>query len=549
MSARRYDVAVIGGGANGLTAATVLAKSGRSVVLLEREESLGGQGRVVEFAPGFRAAPLGIDPGWVPDPIARALGISKPARSDSHADLSVLVEPGRFLSLSRDAARAAESIAAYSRDDAAKWPAFVTQLRALAGFLEALYLTPAPDISASSPGELLPLVGLARKFRGLGRRDSIEFLRTLPLSVWELLDDWFECGPLKAAVATGGIREHRQGPRSGGTGFVLLHNLVGAASGAVRGRAPWKDGPDAFARAAERAARSSGVDVRTGAPVRRVEVQDDAVTGVVLENGAEIAAGSVLSTASPATTLLDWLDPVWLDPEFLLAVRNIRYRGCAAIVAYALERIPDLPGLPGEDALGGIVSLTPSLSALERAADAAKYGTVSERPHVEFTVPTIDAPALAPNGRHVLVARAQYAPYRLRDGVPWDAARRDQIATTVTAAIEAASPCFSSRILHQAAWSPADLESRFGLREGASSQGELGLDQILFMRPVAGWGGHTTPIAGLYLGGSGNHPGPGVLGGAGWLAARRIQRDRVTAGRRGPRPGARGARAEQVAKA
>jgi len=543
MSGKRYDVAVIGGGANGLTAATVLAKSGRSVVLLEREESIGGQGRAVEFAPGFRAAPLGMDPGWVPDPIAAALGISRPARAESRADVAVLVEPGRFLSLSRDAARAAESIAAYSREDAAKWPAFVARLRALAGFLEALYLTPAPDISASSPGELFPLIGLARKFRGLGRRDSIEFLRTLPLSVWELLDDWFECGPLKAAVATGGIREHRQGPRSGGTGYVLLHNLAGAAPGAVRGRAAWKDGPDAFARAAERAARSSGVDVRTGAPVLGITIQDDAVTGVALMNGEEVAAGAILSTANPATTLHDWVDPVWLDPEFLLAVRNIRHRGCAAVVAYALERIPDLPGLPGEDALGGIVSLTPSLSALERAADAAKYGAVSERPHVEFTVPTVATPALAPDGRHVLVARAQYAPYRLRDDAPWDAARRDQVAKTVTAAIEAVSPCFSSRILHQRAWSPADLESTFGLREGASSQGELGLDQILFMRPVAGWGGHTTPIAGLYLGGSGSHPGPGILGGAGWLAARRILRDRVTAGRRGPS----GARPEQAA--
>jgi phytoene dehydrogenase-like protein len=548
MSAKRYDVAVIGGGANGFTAATVLAKSGRSVVLLEREESLGGRGRVVEFAPGFRVAPLGMDPGWVPDPIARALGISVPMRTASPADVAVSIEPGRFLALSRDVGRTADAIATYSREDAAKWPAFVARLRALAGFLEALYLTPAPDISASSPGELLPLLGLARKFRGLGRRDSIEFLRTLPLSVWELLDDWFECGPLKAAVATGGIREHRQGPRSGATGFVLLHHLVGAAPGAVRARAPWQDGPDAFARMAEQAARRAGVELRTGAPVQRVEIQDDAVAGVVLERGDEIAASAVLSTASPATTFLDWIDPVWLDPEFLHAVGNIRYRGCATLVAYALERLPDLAGA-GSEAMGGIVSLTPSLSALERAADAAKYGTVSERPHVEFTVPTLAAPSLAPEGRHVLLARMQYAPYRLGDGAVWDDARRDQVAKMVTSTIEAVSPCFSSRILHQAAWSPADLESRFGLREGASSQGELGLDQILFMRPIAGWGGHTTPIAGLYLGGTGNHPGPGVMGGAGWLAARRILRHRAIAGRRAPRPASTGARAEGAAKA
>jgi phytoene dehydrogenase-like protein len=526
MSETRHDVVVIGGGANGLVAAAVLAKSGLKTLLLERDLALGGQGRVVEFAPGFKAAPLGLDSGWLPGPIAATLGLQGLERADTAADVAVLVEPGRFLALSRDAARAAEAVAAHSRSDAAKWPEFVARLRKLAGFLEALYLTPAPDVSASSPGELVPLLGLARKFRGLGRRDSIEFLRTLPLSVWELLDDWFESAPLKAAVATGGIQEHRQGPRSGGTGYVLLHNLVGAASGAARGRAPWKGGPEAFTRAALAAARRLGVAIRTGAAVKRIEVREDAVAAVVLEGGEEISARAVLSTASPGTTFLDWIDPVWLDPEFLHAVGNIRYRGCAAFVAYALERLPDLPGLPSPETMAGLISLTPSLPELERAADAAKYGTVSERPHVEFTVPTVVSPELASGGRHVLVARVQYAPYRPREGAVWDAARTDALATTVTAAIEAASPCFSSRILHRAVWSPRDLEERFGLREGATSQGELGLDQILFMRPVAGWGGHNTPISGLYLGGAGSHPGPGVLGGAGWLAAQRMLRDR-----------------------
>jgi phytoene dehydrogenase-like protein len=187
-------------------------------------------------------------------------------------------------------------------------------------------------------------------------------------------------------------------------------------------------------------------------------------------------------------------------------------------VLYALDAPPALAGLTPE-ALAGIVSLTPSLVALEKAADAAKYGTVSDAPHVELTVPTLTWPDLAGGGRHVLVARAQYAPYRLKGGAAWDATRRDALAEAVTRAIEAVAPGFASRILHRVAWSPRDLEERFGLREGAATQGELGLDQILFMRPVAGWGRHTTPIAGLHLGGAGTHPGPGVLGGPGWLAA------------------------------
>jgi phytoene dehydrogenase-like protein len=522
VSAAPYDVIVIGGGANGLVAAAGLGRGGLRVLLLERDEALGGEGRLVEFAPGFRAAPLGVDAGWLPDPIASALGIGNLPRAAGDADIAVAVEPGKFLALSRDAGRAAEAIAAHSPADAAKWPEFTARMRKLTGFLEALYQAPAPDISASSLGELWPLLGLGRKFRALGRRDMVEFLRTLPLSVWELLDDWFESAPLKAAVAPGGIQDHQQGPRSGGTGFVLLHYLVGAPQGSVRGRAPWRDGPETFTLAAERAAERFRVTIRHGAAVKQIQVKEDAVAGVVLESGEEIAARTVLSTANAARTLLEWVDPVWLDPEFLREVGNIRHRGCTAFVAYALERLPDLPGLPHPEAMAGTISLTPNIPALEKAADAAKYGTVSERPHVEFTVPTLVTPQLATGGRHVLVARAQYAPYRLRDGATWDAGRRDALAKAVTAAIEAVSPCFTSRILHQVAWSPRDLEERFGLREGAASHGELGLDQILFMRPVAGWGGHTTPIPGLYLGGAGNHPGPGILGGAGWLAAQRI---------------------------
>jgi len=531
MSVTPYDVIVIGGGANGLVAAAALGQAGQRVLLLERDEALGGQGRLVEFAPGFRAAPLGIDPGWLPDSIATGLGIGGLKRSDRDADIAVAAEPGRFLALSRNAARSAEAIGAFSPSDAAKWPEFTARMRKLAGFLEELYQAPAPDIAASSLGELIPLLGLGRKFRALGRRDMIEFLRTLPLSVWELLDDWFESAPLKAAVATGGIQDHQQGPRSGGTGFVLLHYLVGAPSGAMRGRTPWLDGPEAFTLAAENAAKRFGVTVRTGGAVKRIVVKDDVVTGVVLSDGEEIAARTVLSTANPARTFLEWIEPEWLDPEFLREVGNIRHRGCTAFVTYALERLPDLPGLMDERALAGMISLTSTIPALEKAADAAKYGTFSDHPHVEFTVPTVVSPNLASGGKHVLVARAQYAPYKLRDGAVWDGARRDALAKTVTSAIEAVSPCFSSRILHQVAWTPRDLEERFGLREGAPSHGELGLDQILFMRPVAGWGGHATPVAGLYLGGAGSHPGPGVLGGAGWLAAKRILGDRKRAGR------------------
>src|SRR5439155_7037387 len=217
--------------------------------------------------------------------VARTLGLRTLARAALDSPVSVVLEPGRALTLSRDAVRASDAIRAHSGRDASKWPAFTARLRKLAGFLEVLYQTPAPDIDARSLGEILPLLGIGRRFRALGRVDMVEFLRTLPMSVWEILDDWFECAPLKAAVAAGGVQDLQQGPRSGATGFVLLHHLVGAPAGSVRGRVPWRAGPAAFTEAAEKAARAEGVTVRAGAPVAGVRVREDAVSGVVLESG------------------------------------------------------------------------------------------------------------------------------------------------------------------------------------------------------------------------------------------------------------------------
>jgi phytoene dehydrogenase-like protein len=345
--------------------------------------------------------------------------------------------------------------------------------------------------------------------------------------VHQLVEDWFDSAPLRAALAAGGTQNIRQGPRSGGTTFVWLHHLVGAVEGCVRGRGQWRDGPAALIAELERIARGNGVNIRTTATAARVLVKDDAVAGVALETGEEIPAPRVLSTADPAHTMLGLVDPVWLDPELLLALRNIKFRGCTAYVLYALDALPDVPGLDAlaEDALRGVVSLTADIDALERAADAAKYGAISDRPHVEITLPTLHWPALAPAGTHVLVARAQYAPYRPKER-DWNTPRKDALADGVTNAIDAALPCFSSRVLHRVVLTPADLEARFGLTEGALTHGEITLDQILFMRPVPGHARYAMPIDGLYLGGAGAHPGPGIPGGPGWLAAQRILAER-----------------------
>src|SRR5262249_50046418 len=269
----------------------------------------------------------------------------------------------------------AEAIRPHSRRDAERWGGFTKSLRALAGFLEALYQLPAPDVDESlAPRELIPLLGLGRKFRKLGRHDMTELLRTVPMPIKDWLDDELEHETLKAAIGAGAVRDVRQGPRSGGTAFILLHYLTGAAEGAVRARPWWQGGPDALANALLALAQQQGVTIRTNADVARIVVRDDAVVGAALANGDEFAAPVVISTADPARTLLGLVEPLWIDPDLLLATQKIKFRGSTAVVHYALDRLPEIPGLSQpEQALASVVSLTPSLDNLERAYDAAKY--------------------------------------------------------------------------------------------------------------------------------------------------------------------------------
>jgi phytoene dehydrogenase-like protein len=513
-----FDVIVIGGSTNGLVAATVLARQGRKVLLAAQGATVGGDAVPHEFGPGYRVAPDTLDQGWVPPGVLSALGIAAPEVSFADTAAAVHLGGGEFLQVSADPARAVEAIRRHSARDAERWGPFTGRLRKLAGFLESLYQLPPPDIDTTSLSEIVPLIGLGWKFRALGREDMVELLRVLPMSVQDLLDDGFECEPLKAAVAAGAVRDIQQGPRSAGTSFVLVHHLTGAPAGAVRRTARWRDGPDALARRVEEAARAAGVTIRTSSPVARIEVRDDAVSGVVLDSGEEIRASAVVSTLDPVRTLLGLVDPVWLDPEVLRAVGNIKLRGSRTTVLFGVEGDPGIPG-------DGVVSLTPSTVALEQAYDAAKYGEVSGGPHVTLAVPTRWWPALAPDGHHVVAAHAQWTPFHLRDPDGWTPARRDTLADRVTRALDAAAPGFSGRIRHRAVLSPVDLEARYGLTEGSVTHGELTLDQVLSMRPIPGYGRYRMPIAGLYLGGAGAHPGPGVLGGPAWLAAKALLAD------------------------
>ena len=528
-----YDAIVVGAGVNGLVTAALLAKAGQRVLVLERRPVVGGTLTTEEVFPGFRYDVCRHDTGWLPARVVDDLKLKQHGLELIDVGASVFApgasgERDDYLLLDQDdPQRSSELIRRRSSSDAEQWPAFTARIARLAGFLEAAYNAPAPAVDSSSFGDLLSLASLGTKLRGLGKEDMVELLRTVPMSVGELLDDWFEDDLLKGVVGARGVTAMMQGPRSGGTAFVLLHHQVGRPQGAFRSPSALRGGVGSLATALEAAAKSFGAEIRTGADVAQILTPGGVASGVVLGNGDTIQARRVVSAADPHRTLLDLCDPTQLDTEFVRAVDNVRYRGAWAKVNLALGALPAFRALPAgaESALRGAISIAPELDYLERAYDDAKYGRVSARPHLEIRIPSLADPSLAPAGKHVMSIEVQYAPYALRDG-SWDDRARDALGDRVVETLATFAPDLPGAILHRQVLTPRDLEESYALTEGHTYHGELALDQILFMRPVAGWSRYRTPVEGLFLCGPGTHPGGGIAGLAGANAAREILKGR-----------------------
>jgi phytoene dehydrogenase-like protein len=377
-----------------------------------------------------------------------------------------------------------------------------------------------PDIEQPSNADVWAMLKMGRRFRGLGKQDAYRLMRWAPMSAADFVSEWFESEPLRAAIAAGGIFGTAFGPRSAGSAAVLLMRM---AAGDGRQRLV-RGGLGSLTSALASAARAAGATIRTGAEVRRINVRNGRAIGVTLASGEELQAQAVVSNADPRRTLLGLMDPVELEPGFLARIRSYRTAGTVAKINLALSALPEFTALPADKrGLGGFIHIAPELDYLERAFDASKYGKWSPRPYLDITIPSVTDPTLAPAGAQVMSITVQYAPYHLKNASWSDESA--PFADTVIDLLAEYAPNLRSLILHREVITPVDLEETYGLTGGHIFHGELALDQLFTMRPLLGWARYRAPIDGLYLCGSGTHPGYGVSGLSGLNAAREILKD------------------------
>jgi phytoene dehydrogenase-like protein len=524
-------VVLIGGGHNALIAAFYLAKGGFKPLILERREILGGGAITEEFHPGFRASTLAHTLGPLRPDITADMQLVQHDYHVLHPDprLFAPAPDGKALLFYNDHAKTAGGIARFSAKDASRYTEFAATLYQLSSVLTQLVSIAPPGIDSPSPEDLWNLLKTGRGIRGLGKKSMLDLLRWGPMAVADFVAEFFDTELLRAAIAARGVFGASLGPWSAGSTAVLLLRV--AADPHPVGSASFPHGGlGSLTRALAESARKAGVEIRTDAAVQHILAKNGSVSGVALSNGEEISAPAVVSGVDPKRTFFQLLDPTQLDPAFALRIRNFRANGTVAKVHLALGDLPSFPALHDAiapdgylRALSGRIHIGPEIDYLERAFDASKYGDFSPAPYLDVTIPTLLDPSLAPDGKHVLSACVQFAPYKLREG-NWDTKRHD-LGHTVIKTLAAHSPNLPNIIEAMQVITPHDLETVYGFTGGHIFHGELALDQLFTMRPVLDWARYKTPIRGLYLCGSGTHPGNGLTGASGANAAREIIRD------------------------
>ena len=520
-----YDVIVIGAGHNGLTHAAYLARAGRRVLVLERRNVVGGAAVTEEVFPGFHFSECSYVVSLLRPEIIRELDLPRHGLQILPLDGTFTPMPGGdHLWRTDDATHTRREIARHSLADSEAYPEYGRAMVDLARFVKPLLEIEPFDPWSIKPRDVRPLASIARRALRLPEKQRHTLAQLMTMSAVDFLDQWFETDVLKATMAASGIIGTFLGVRSPGTAYVLLHHYMGEIDGAFRSWGFARGGTGAISNAIAAAAREAGAEIRTGAPVRQVRVDGGRVAGVTLESGESLDAAVVSSCADPRRTFLGLVGGEHLPAAFISELRRFRFRGSSGKVNLALDGLPEFTSLPGIGShLRGAISISPNVEYMERAYDDAKYGRYSRRPYVDIVIPTLTDPSLAPPGKHVMSCFVQYAPYHLSAST-WDA-EREPFGDAVVETIAEHAPNLPQLIRHRQVLTPLDLEREFSLTEGNIFHGELSLDQLFFLRPVPGWSRYRSPIPGLYLCGSGAHPGGGIMAAPGRNAARAVLAD------------------------
>ncbi|MCW5878091.1 MAG: NAD(P)/FAD-dependent oxidoreductase [Anaerolineales bacterium] len=523
--AKRYDAIIIGGGHNGLTTAAYLARAGLSVLLLEQRSLLGGATVSEEIYPGFKYSVFSYVVSLLRPEIIRDLQLPKHGLTILPLESTITPLPdGRYIYRGPDSHETFRNISKFSPRDAEAYREYGQAMYQMAKAVKYILGIRPPDPTSFHPRELLALLKLGQHFLGLGEENIYTLVKLMTMSSADFLEEWFETDPLIATLSASGIIGTFLGPRSPGSAYVLLHHYMGEIDGVFRAWGFQKGGTGGVAEALASSARSLGAEVRTDAPVAAVLNRNGRATGVVLQSGEEIEAGLVVSSLDPKLTFLKLVDPEQLPGDLVTAVRNFDTYGSSGKVNLALDGVPDLSCLPGNGPhLRGAISISPSVDYIERAYDDAKYGRFSRRPYIDIILPSMIDPGMAPPGKHVMSCFVQYAPYDLAEGT-WDD-QREAFGDAVVDTLSEYIPNLKQLILHRQVLSPWDIERTIGMTGGNIFQGELSLSQLLFLRPAPGYAQYRTPIQGYYQCGSATHPGGGISGAPGQLAAFEILKD------------------------
>jgi len=518
----QYDAIVIGGGHNGLINAAYLAKAGKKVLVLERRYVLGGAACTEEIVPGFKFSVCSYVVSLLRPEIIRELDLPRHGLEILPLDGTFTPMPnGDHLWRVNDHGVTRREIARHSKLDAEAYDEFGKAMVQMCRFVKPILSMVPPDPTTLNPRDLMKLLFLGRRFKDLNGEDKYNQVQLMTMSAIDFLDQWFETDVLKATMSASGIIGTFLGVRSPGTAYVLLHHYMGEIDGAFRAWGFARGGTGAISNAIADAAREAGVEIRTEVGVSQILVKDGRAVGVATTNGDEFYAPIISSSIDPNLTFLKMIDAKHLPDDFREEVKRYKYRGSSGKVNLALDALPNFTCMPGPGKhLRGAISISPSVDHMERAYDDAKYGRYSRRPYIDMVIPSLTDPSVAPPGKHVMSCFVQYAPYKLKEGT-WDDIK-EEFGDNVINTIAEYAPNLKDIIIGRQVVTPLDLEREWGLTEGNIFQGELTLEQLFFLRPVPGYAQYKTPIKNLWMCGSATHPGGGIMGANGRLAALEI---------------------------